>query len=148
METTELLRRVALFEGLNDDELRRVAQLCREARYQTGQLITQQGQPGVEMFIVREGVVEVRASQNPQGGPDTRPMLTLGAGQVVGEMALVDGGRRSASVRCASDTTVNVIEREAFERLCQSDQHIGMVVYRNLAAELSFKLRHFNLARR
>jgi hypothetical protein len=41
---------------------------------------------------------------------------------------------------------VLVIEREAFEALCQAAHHIGLVVYRNLAADLSFKLRHRHLA--
>ena len=64
-------------------------------------------------------------------------------------MALVDRGPRSATVRCVTEAAVvNVIGREVFERLCQSDHHIGMLVYRNLAADLSFKLRHRHLARR
>jgi CRP-like cAMP-binding protein len=63
-------------------------------------------------------------------------------------MALVDRGPRSATVRCVTDATLNVIERDAFENLCQSSAQIGMVVYRNLAADLSFKLRHRHLSRR
>jgi len=64
-------------------------------------------------------------------------------------MALVDHGPRSATARCVMDqTTVIIIKREAFEQLCQSDHRIGMIVYRNLAADLSFKLRHRHLTRR
>lgn len=150
MDTLQLLRGVELFDGLSDDEITRLLALCREARYQKGEVITRQGQPGSELFIVREGLVEVTVGA-PNAGADTPPqtVINLGAGQVVGEMALVDGGPRSATVRCvAAATTVYAIERDAFEQLCQADHHIGLVVYRNLAADLSFKLRHRNLARR
>lgn len=150
MDTLQLLRGVELFDGLSDEEIVRLLALCREARYQKGDVITRQGQSGSELFIVREGLVEVTVGA-PNASADTPPqtVINLGAGQVVGEMALVDGGPRSATVRCVTaNTTVFAIERDAFEQLCQADSHIGMVIYRNLAADLSFKLRHRNLARR
>jgi CRP-like cAMP-binding protein len=144
MDLVSLLKSVAVFEGLSDAELERVARLCREARYLKGDVITTQGQPGYEMFIVHEGMVEVHIG----AGGAARSVVNLGTGQVVGEMALVDGGPRSATVRCVADTLVYVIERDAFERLCDAHHHIGLVVYRNLAADLSFKLRHEHLTRR
>lgn len=150
MDTLQLLRGVELFDGLSDEELTRLLALCREVRYKKGEVLTRQGQPGSELFIVREGLVEVTVGA-PNAGADTPPqtVINLGAGQVVGEMALVDGGPRSATVRCvAATTTAYAIERDQFEQLCQADHHIGLVIYRNLAADLSFKLRHRNLARR
>ena len=150
MDTLQLLRGVELFDGLSDDELSRLLALCREARYQKGDILTRQGQAGSELFIVREGLVEVTVGA-PNASAETPPqtVINLGAGQVVGEMALVDGGPRSATVRCVAATTiVYAIERDTFEQLCQADHHIGLVIYRNLAADLSFKLRHRNLARR
>lgn len=145
MDTVELLKGVDMFEGLTEQELRRVAAICREAKYAKGQIVTSQGEEGDEMFIVRDGLVEVTVSEAGEG---PRTVVNLGTGQVVGEMALVDRGPRSATVRCVTDATLNVIERDAFENLCQSSAQIGMVVYRNLAADLSFKLRHRHLSRR
>jgi len=145
MDTVELLKGVDIFEGLTEQELRRVAAICREAKYAKGQIVTSQGEEGDEMFIVRDGLVEVTVGEAGEG---PRTVVNLGTGQVVGEMALVDRGPRSATVRCVTDATQNVIERDAFEKLCQSSAQIGMVVYRNLAADLSFKLRHRHLSRR
>ena len=145
MDTVELLKGVDVFEGLTEQELRRVAAICREAKYAKGQIVTSQGEEGDEMFIVRDGLVEVTVGEAGEG---PRTVVNLGTGQVVGEMALVDRGPRSATVRCVTDATLNVIERDAFENLCQSSAQIGMVVYRNLAADLSFKLRHRHLSRR
>lgn len=145
MDTVELLKGVDIFEGLTEHELRRIATICREARYAKGQVVTSQGEEGDEMFIVRDGLVEVTVGEAGEG---PRTVVNLGTGQVVGEMALVDRGPRSATVGCVTDVTLNVIERDAFEKLCQSNAQIGMVVYRNLAADLSFKLRHRHLSRR
>ena len=145
MDTVELLKGVDMFEGLTEQELRRVGAICREAKYAKGQIVTSQGEEGDEMFIVRDGLVEVTVGEAGEG---PRTVVNLGTGQVVGEMALVDRGRRSATVRCVTDATLNVIERDAFEKMCQSSAQIGMVVYRNLAADLSFKLRHRHLSRR
>jgi CRP-like cAMP-binding protein len=145
MDTVELLKGVDIFEGLTEQELRRVAAICREAKYAKGQIVTSQGEEGDEMFIVRDGLVEVTVGEAGEG---PRTVVNLGTGQVVGEMALVDRGPRSATVRCVTDATLNVIERDAFENLCQASAQIGMVVYRNLAADLSFKLRHRHLSRR
>jgi CRP/FNR family cyclic AMP-dependent transcriptional regulator len=123
-------------------------------------MITTQGETGDEMFIIREGFVEISVGEASEAAHAQRErseaqskephaLVSLGTGQVVGEMALVDHGPRSATARCVMDqTTVIAIKREAFEQLCQSDHRIGMIVYRNLAADLSFKLRHRHLTRR
>jgi CRP/FNR family transcriptional regulator, cyclic AMP receptor protein len=68
---------------------------------------------------------------------------------VLGEMALLDQGPRSASLRANSEPTVlQVLQRNQFEKLCQENTRIGYIVMRNLAADLSFKLRHRNLNER
>ena len=151
MDTIQLLKGVEVFDGLSDAELKRIAGICQEARYQKGDVITTQGESGDEMFIIREGFVEISVGEASEAGSATAPqaLVSLGTGQVVGEMALVDHGPRSATARCVMDqTTVIAIKREAFEQLCLSDHHLGMIVYRNLAADLSFKLRHRHLTRR
>jgi CRP-like cAMP-binding protein len=64
-------------------------------------------------------------------------------------MALVDQGPRSASVRATSKpTVVQAIQRADLEALCQDETRIGYVIMRNLAADLSFKMRHRNLLER
>ncbi len=146
MDTIELLKGVEAFDGLSDSELTQLAAICREAHYAKGHTITIQGEEGDEFYVIRSGLVEVGVSEG--GSQPPRTVINLGVGQVVGEMALVDRGPRSATVRCVTDVTTNVIGRDAFEQLCQANHHLGMVVYRNLAADLSFKMRHRHLARR
>lgn len=147
MELKKFLQSVDLFEGLTADELEEVAAICSDRSYQMGDIITRQGEVGDELYIITDGFVEVVLAETPTN--PIRVVVSLGSGQITGEMALLDQGPRSATVRAASDpTTVQVIGREGFERLCNDKTHIGYIVMRNLAADLSFKLRHRNLSER
>lgn len=148
MDLVPLLQKVELFEGLTPDELQAVAGLCAERVCRSGDTITQQGEPGEEMFVICEGWVEVIPS-TPAGGANPRAVVNLGRGQLIGEMTLVDYGPRSASVKAISDPTVlQAIHREQFTELCEQDYRLGYLVMRNMAADLSFKLRHRNLTGR
>lgn len=148
MERRTILEAVELFEGATTEELDAVAALCEERSFSKGQVVTAQGEAGDELFVVCDGFVEVlRAGINPEQAP--RSVVHLGAGQIFGEMALVDRGPRSATVKAASDTTkVLVILQDDFEKLCEENHHLGFVVMRNIAADLSFKLRHHHLKSR
>jgi len=138
---------IDLFEGLDDSELAKVAQICTEKRFSKGQIITQEGAAGDELYIITEGFVEIVLGGRPTSA--ARVVVNLGEGQIIGEMSLLDQGPRSATVRAASDPTiVQAIPRREFDHLCQEDTRLGYIVMRNLAADLSFKLRHRNLVER
>ena len=147
MELVQVLQGVDLFEGLSTEELEKVAAICSKRYYRLGDVITRQGEPGDELYIITDGFVEVVLGGRSSGS--ARVVVSLGSGQITGEMALLDQGPRSATIRAASDpTAVQVIKRPGFEKLCQDNTHIGYIVMRNLAADLSFKLRHRNLSER
>jgi CRP-like cAMP-binding protein len=145
MNPLTTLRHVEIFESLNNDELKQVADICKSGTHLFGDLLTQQGESGEELFIITSGMVEVLYSDTSvESSPQS--VVSLGEGQVFGEMALVDFGPRSATVRVISDeATLQSIQREDFLELCERDNHIGFIVMRNIAADLSFKLRHRNL---
>lgn len=148
MDPKDILNSVELFEGLNTTELGTLADVCEERVYPVNEIITQQGEVGEELFVVYDGFVEVvRSGVTPGNAP--RTIVHLGEGQIFGEMALVDRGPRSATVKAASDQTkILVIKRNDFDRICEANHHIGYVVMRNIAADLSFKLRHHHLTGR
>jgi len=153
MSVIELLQHSELFSGLKPGQIERIAALGREVVCDAGDVIIREGEPSDEMYVIRSGMVEVLVSRgvNPDvpGPPQLTPLVRLGQGQFFGEMALVDHGARSATVRCVEDGTVlYLIPREAFWALCDGDHHIGYVVMCNVAADLSFKLRHRNLQAR
>jgi CRP/FNR family cyclic AMP-dependent transcriptional regulator len=147
MDLTQVLQSVDLFEGLAVDEIEEVAHICSEQRFSKGQIITREGEQGDELYIITEGFVEVLLGEKPSSSAIV--VVSLGSGQVIGEMALLDQGPRSASLRATSEPTIlQVIQRNQFDKLCQENTHIGYIVMRNLAADLSFKLRHRNLNQR
>ena len=153
MSVADLLQRSELFAGLAPEQIERIATLGREVVYNAGDIIIREGEPSDEMYIISDGMVEVLVSSGAipdvTGPPQLTPVVRLGQGQFFGEMALVDHGARSATVRCVEDgTTLYVIPRQEFLALCEADHHIGYIVMRNIASDLSFKLRYHNLQAR
>jgi CRP-like cAMP-binding protein len=150
MSVIELLRRSELFYELTPEQVERIATLGQEQVYNTRDIIILEGDPSDEIYVVCKGMVEVEVYQgvvpDVAGRLPVNPIVRLGRGQVFGEMGLIDRGARSATVRCAEDgTTLFVIHRQALVDLCEGNRDIGYVVMRNIAADLSFKLRHRNL---
>jgi CRP/FNR family transcriptional regulator len=141
--TKKVLERVQLFNGLSETELEAVSAICTRRDVAAGEQILEQGTMGTEMFIVSEGAVEVFI----RGVESDRSLVVLGRGQMFGELALIDQGYRSASVRATREgAKLYAIESGQFYQLCQDNYRIGYVAMRNLAVDVAFKLRHRNLA--
>ncbi len=144
MALLPLMKAVELFHGLTDARLQRLLDISQEVIYHDGDVIFEQGAAGDALYFISEGQVEICIRPAP-GAPE-RTEVYLGRGQIFGEMALVDRGTRSATVRCCQDDTIlRVIAGDAFTALCEADTAIGYVIMRNIACDLSFKLRHRNL---
>ncbi len=146
MDLKEVLGSIDFFVGLNDQEYDALLALCQEKRLSKGETLAKQGEPGNELYIIHEGFVEVVVERE---GNSDHVLVNMGAGQTIGEMSLVDEGKRSATVRAIEDPTiVQVIRKADFDALCEQQTRIGYIVMRNIAADLSFKLRHRNLNER
>ena len=144
MALLSLMRMVTLFNGLSDEQLQRLVAISEEEVFDAGDVIVEQGEPGNKLYFITEGQVEVRVRGEAEQAEHLR--VYLGRGQIFGEMALLDEGPRSATVRCSRDQTVlRSIHSQAFNALCAADTAIGYVVMRNIARDLSFKLRHSNM---
>lgn len=144
MEIDQILQSVEIFNGLSEDEIRQIARICHQRQLKLGDKIAVQGELNDDLYIVTAGFAEVLLNDNQ---PDVKVIVNLGEGQVIGEMALVDQGPRSASVRASAEPTVlQVIHREDLEELFNANSHIGYVIMRNIAMDLSFKLRHRNMS--
>ena len=153
METlVHFLRQSELFVGLPDEKIQEIIAIGHKKTFNSGETIIEEGDPSSDMYVVQEGMVEVLVKSGTvpdiPGPPELTPVVQLGQGQLFGEIALVDMGARSATIRAVSDgTKLFVIPRDTFWSLCDTDHHIGYIVMRNIALDLSFKLRHRNLPR-
>lgn len=142
MEVSNIFRNIELFNGLSSTEIESIISICHEKVFSAGQIILTQAESSDDMYIITDGFVDVQV----RSGERIKDLVHLGIGQVFGEMALVDRGLRSATVKAInSPTIVQKIQRDDFESLMEQNNHIGYVVMRNLAGDISFKLRHRNL---
>ena len=124
------LERVPLFTGFNEDELRRIVELSRIVESPTGTVITQIGEPGDSFFVIIDGMVAVRT---PVGaGGQLRP------GDFFGEMSLVDGEPRSATIVATTDLRLLIVDRFHFWRLVEETPDLT----RRILTILSRRVRH------
>ena len=125
----ELLAGMPLFSTCNQRELGQVATLTVPAEFPAGAVLTRQGQTGGLAFVIASGTAEVvRGSKR---------LARLGPGDVVGELSLLDGEPRSATVKALTDLEVLEISAEDLRRLLRK----APSVTRKLLEALSERLR-------
>lgn len=100
------LKKVSLFSACTKKELEKVAKASDEITMTAGTLVVDQGQTGREAFVVLDGEVTVKRSG--------RKIATLGPGDVVGELSLLDHGPRTATAICETDCVLLVIDQRRF----------------------------------
>jgi CRP-like cAMP-binding protein len=106
----EQLARVPLFEDLSEVDLDHVARLAVRVREPAGEILIKEAEPGNEFLIVLEGQVEVVR--------DDRAVTTLGPGDFLGEVALLDErAKRTATVTARTPVTIGFVSRRDFSRL-------------------------------
>ena len=120
----EFLKRVSWFEDLDQKSLESIANSAVEQSYQPGQDIVKQGDTGVGAFIIRSGRVEVVQERD---GASER-ISELKAGDVFGEMALLDEFPRSATVRAIEPTTCLGIQRWHFKGILESHPQLALAL--------------------
>ena len=121
----EMLRRVPLFAQCSRRELDVIAGVADELQLADGRELTREGARGREFFVLIDGEAEVRRK--------TRKIATLGGGDFVGEMALVTGRPRNATVTTKGTVRALVITDRAFKRLLESSPTIQLKVMQALA---------------
>lgn len=124
----DLVRRIPALAALDEAQLDQLAGLVGERTVPSGVTFVQQGDDAHEAYLVVSGKVEVLT--------DGRSMAKLGPGSVVGEIALLVGGRRMSSVRAITDVELLVLGTDAFSAILDHPE-----VARTLAAELANRLR-------
>jgi len=116
------LRTVDLFRPLSDDELRKVMARSRPLHYAAGERVIEEGSPGDSFFIIDQGQVLV---SKRMGGAD-REIARLMEGQFFGEMALLTGERRSATIEAATDVDLFMIDKPAFQEILAANPTIAV----------------------
>jgi CRP/FNR family transcriptional regulator, cyclic AMP receptor protein len=108
-EKLELLKHVPLFKDLSGHDLQQVGQLAEEVDVPAGQVLTRQGAPGSEFFVIVDGAVRIDIDGNA--------VRTLERGEFLGEIALVDDGPRTATATTTVPSKLFVLGRREFRAL-------------------------------
>lgn len=113
------LKQTALFAEINEADLRAIAPNIVPRRYQQGDIIFHEGDPGHSLYLVKSG--QVRIFINGSDGSETSVILFGKPGDIFGELAVIDGLTRSASAVALDETVLYTMSRENFReqmRLC------------------------------
>lgn len=130
---TDLLGFVGLFDGLTARQLGKLAARLIPHELKADEVLFRQGDPAHAIYIIQNGFVDIRVNRQTVG--------ILGQGQSIGEMAWLDGGARSATVRSLTDTRIPFIPFHTMTSVIKKNSGIGYIIMRNLASDLSFRLR-------
>jgi CRP/FNR family transcriptional regulator, cyclic AMP receptor protein len=131
-------------DGLTPDQLVRLAAIGQMRTYDNGELICDEHEHSDELYIVGGGTVEVWLDPASIGDDTSAPrkIASLQAGQTCGELALLDGGVRSARLRAGPQgARTMAFTRGELLGLCEADTAIGYRLMRNLAGALALRLR-------
>ena len=107
----ELLRKVWLFSGCNEEEIERIAAMAEPRSVDAGTEVTREGEEGLEFFVAVEGDAVASVEGDEIG--------RIGAGGFFGEMALIDGGERVATVTATTDMRLLVLGRHEFNEMLE-----------------------------
>jgi CRP-like cAMP-binding protein len=124
----KLLRGVRLFSACNDKELARIASLVDEVDLPKGHVLTKEGEPGGECFVVADGVATATLRK--------KKLATLGPGSFFGEMSILDHGPRTATITADTPMHVLVLDPRSFVSLLDDVPSVGRKIMRVLAERL------------
>jgi CRP/FNR family cyclic AMP-dependent transcriptional regulator len=124
-EKIDQLKRVPLFAGLGRRELEELGTLADEVDVADGRMLTRQGETGDEFFVVLDGAVQVDVNGSV--------ISTLGKGDFLGEIALVDGKPRTATTRAVGQTRLLVVGHRQFHQLMDDFPTVKTCVLEALA---------------
>jgi CRP-like cAMP-binding protein len=149
-DLTNFLKQADIFYQFTPTQLEMLANLCEERTYGMGEIILEEGASSKELYVIAHGEVEIQVNPAVVGGPESQndmvTIATLRRGQSFGEIALVDEGLRSASVRTAQkNTRLLILERARVMLLCETYPQLGYRLMYNLAADLALKIRNADL---
>ncbi len=140
-DVTDLLKRVAIFKDLDDDELAQVAEVCTEEKFVSGEYIFREGEHGNRLYLIVEG--QVRISRDVPGSGE-EALAVLKPGSLFGEMAVFDRTERSTDAISNGGTTVLTISRADFEMLLDFNRELAYKVLWACIRLLSMRLRSTN----
>ncbi len=125
----EALARVPLFSGLSSRHLKRLADSMQEVRYMEGASVVKEGQEGDSFYVIVQGEAKVE-------GPGGTAVNRLLPGDFFGEISLLDGGARTATVTTETPVTMLELKRTDFLRMVEEEPDVAVKLLSHTASLL------------
>ena len=151
MTDIRFLEKVPIFSNLADKELESLAKILKEVSFPSGSEILKEGGTGEEMFVLKEGTVDISKTLTlkvgrKEFGQKEKSFIRLNAenGAFFGEMGMLEKNFRSATVTAVTNCKLYTIEKVDFMKFCEKEPSIGYRIVLNIACIISSRLRKTN----
>ena len=145
MVSVEMLKGFQLFEGLDENELGQIADLCRERSYEEGSIIFTAGilgpaSPAAEIYLLKDGEVDIQVELVIYDLEARITVYTVRKGETFAWSALVPPHKLTASARCRKKSEVITMNGKELMDVLEKNNHIGYVIMSNLSRVVSSRL--------
>ncbi len=134
----QVLRKIPIFTGLSPSQVKRILSLCSHKQYEPGELVCRSNTPSDEMYILLSGEVAIVT-------PEGMKVATILPVTTVGEMGVVTGQPRSATVEVTRPTAIFIIQKVQFDLALREDEDMHGKVHKAIIEVLSSKLSNDNV---
>ena len=134
-----VLKKIPIFQGLDDENLCDIIQHITTQCFTKGSTVFNEGDEPDALYIIQSGIVEIYHPEKE--GKQEQKLATLTTGHFFGEMALISGQKRGASVRITDDAIIFTLQKETFQKLLETNSHIANYVSTELMHRLEHNLR-------
>lgn len=128
-----------LFVGMAASEIKKLEKIFTVREIAEGKTIFIENMPGESLFLIKEGTVMI-SRMLAEG--DEQVLIILGSDDVFGEMAVLDGGARSATARIAEDAILYGLTRKNYEAMAAQDPRLGLKFTLNIVRIFSSRVRN------
>ncbi len=141
MNKLESLQSSPLFHDMSGPEIETLEKIFNDKVIDEGMTVFIENMPGESLYLIRQGAIKI-SKMIAEGNEKT--LVILGAEEVFGEMAILDGAPRSATARVAEKAHLLSIRRPEYEGLCEKDPRLALKLMRNIVRIFSRRVRENN----
>ncbi len=126
-----------IYRDFEPEDIDILSKICEELKFKKNEIIFKEGTPGDALFIIKKGIIKVYKETKTR-----KKLITiLSAGEFFGEMALIDGSPRSATVVAGENVEVVKLSTENFNKLKSDYTKTALKVYGALLKFMSYRIR-------
>jgi len=137
------LQKTAIFKMVTDDVLADIAIKASTRKIVKDEVLMRKGEQGDSLFMIHEGWVKI-VTEDSKG--DELILNQCGPGETIGEMALLDGSPRSATVIALSDAEVLELKKDVFEEILEQRSDVSLAIIRSYSDRLRFATTYIEKA--